>query len=695
MFKISKTFINIFFLPIFLLSFFLAISYQNSFAAQTSQRIWGGLSKKDVQNLKEFSKALDKNNHKQALAVAKKMGNSNFSDTAIRIALWNKYSQVDNEGFNIESVSFNDISRFVNDNQFFPNFSELRKNAEKIAIANNIPYNFSKKYFKNFPASNPESKLYLLKSEIDYANSYNLDSKEDAKKDIQDLTYNLWVNDDFSEEQEDKFLSTYNNKLTEEKHIARITRLIWDKKTKDAQRILYLIGEDQQKLFSSIIKISKNPNYINNIIYSIPRKLRNNELLAYNVIMWKKAQITKEDDAEEIVKMLLKIPKDVDNPDKWWGLRKLYSRELLKTKDYEKSYIIASNHGLKGSDEKFYDAEWTAGWIALRFLDRPKDAYDHFYNLYLNVGYPISVSRSSYWLGMASQAMGNKEEAIKWYKVASKYPIYFYGQLAIHKHRVLDPIGSQNDIILPKDPDILREDIEALARKDSLKTAYILAIIGDKKNATDIFEYAVERSKTSGEVSGIMKVVNEIKDRQLDVKISKAAAKKNVFFIKDKFQIIQKIEKDPSAPLIHAIIKQESGFAPSAYSSAGAIGFMQLMPDTAKLVSKKLGIEYSRRKLSGNMDYNVVLGSAYIKSLLDDFEGSEILAIAAYNAGPSNSRRWVREFYDPRETEDIDMVIDWIELITYSETRNYVQRIMENLIVYKYLMSRENYDEVK
>jgi soluble lytic murein transglycosylase len=279
--------------------------------------------------------------------------------------------------------------------------------------------------------------------------------------------------------------------------------------------------------------------------------------------------------------------------------------------------------------------------------------------------------------------------------VASKYPIYFYGQLAIHKHRVLDPIGSQNDIILPKDPDILREDIEALARKDSLKTAYILAIIGDKKNATDIFEYAVARSKTSGEVSGIMKVVNEIKDRQLDVKISKAAAKKNVFFIKDKFQIIQKIEKDPSAPLIHAIIKQESGFAPSAYSSAGAIGFMQLMPDTAKLVSKKLGIEYSRRKLSGNMDYNVVLGSAYIKSLLDDFEGSEILAIAAYNAGPSNSRRWVREFYDPRETEDIDMVIDWIELITYSETRNYVQRIMENLIVYKYLMSRENYDEVK
>ena len=122
---------------------------------------------------------------------------------------------------------------------------------------------------------------------------------------------------------------------------------------------------------------------------------------------------------------------------------------------------------------------------------------------------------------------------------------------------------------------------------------------------------------------------------------------------------------------------------------------MQLMPGTAELVCKQMGIKYDRHKLATDVNYNVVLGSYYIKSLIDQFNGSELLAIASYNAGPGASQRWIRDFYDPRNQKDIDMVVDWIELITYAETRNYVQRIMENLIVYKYLMSRVNYDDIK
>jgi soluble lytic murein transglycosylase len=192
-----------------------------------------------------------------------------------------------------------------------------------------------------------------------------------------------------------------------------------------------------------------------------------------------------------------------------------------------------------------------------------------------------------------------------------------------------------------------------------------------------------------------MKLINEIGDRQLDAKISRVAAKKNVFFIKDKFQIVKEIVNDEYAPLVHAIVKQESGFAPTAVSQVGAIGFMQLMPGTAKLVAKDIGIPYDKAKLSGDIKYNVRLGSHYIKKLIDRFDGSEMLAIASYNAGPNATQRWINEFYDPRKEKDLDKVVDWIELITYSETRNYVQRIMENLIVYKYLMSRANYDVVQ
>jgi soluble lytic murein transglycosylase len=296
---------------------------------------------------------------------------------------------------------------------------------------------------------------------------------------------------------------------------------------------------------------------------------------------------------------------------------------------------------------------------------------------------------------MASQAMSDEQKAIDWYKIAAKYPTYFYGQLAIHKHRLLDSVGSASDIILPQGPNISGSDIKSISNEISVKIAYILYLMKETGNANKIIEYAIMNSASDGQIAVIMNLINEIKDKELDVKISKIAARKNVFFIKDKFQIVKDIGSDQHSPLVHAIVKQESGFATTALSSAGAIGFMQLMPATAELVCKQLGIKYSKYKLARNDKYNIKIGSYYIKSLINRFEGSEIMAIAGYNAGPHNVDRWVKEFYDPRKTDDLDKVIDWIELITYAETRNYVQRIMENLIVYKYLMSRVNYDAIK
>jgi len=691
---------------IFAVYFFVVTLSSNSWAdgQQMSQKLWGGLKNYDVENLKNLSIAIDQNDHKKALEISKQMNlvtqRSAFADAAIKIALWNKYSQT-NDNLPDSNIAFGDISRFVNDNQFFPNIFDLRKNAEKIAIVNNIPYRFSRQYFQNFPATNTESKTYLLKSKISYlnfleANGQNLEQKNNLQKEIDGLMIDIWIHNNFSPEKEVKFLSNYGNKLTQESHIARINRLLWDNKNDDAKRIFYLVSVDYQKLFAAIEEIDKNPKYIDKILASIPRSLRRSDVLAYKIIIWRKLRVANNGaDVKEVIDMLLDIPSSADNPDRWWSLRKLYSREMLKAKDYKKAYLLASKHGLKVNSVDFSDAEWTAGWIALRFLDKPKIAYDHFNNLYLNVTYPISLSRAAYWLGMSSQAMGDRQKAIDWYKIAIKYPTYFYGQLAIYKHRVLDSVGSQNDIILPKDPDILASDIKSMSKDDSLKIAYLLALMGDKKNSTKIFEYVVTNAKTDGEIAVVMRVVSEMDNKELSVKISKVAAKKNVFFIKDKFQIIKTIENDAYAPLVHAIIKQESGFAPSAFSSVGAIGFMQLMPATAEAVCKKIGLKYNRHKLANDVDYNVVLGSSYIKSLINDFDGSEILAIASYNAGPGASKRWINEFYDPRKTNDVDKVIDWIELITYSETRNYVQRIMENLIVYKYLMSRINYDEIK
>jgi soluble lytic murein transglycosylase len=671
-----------------------------------SQKLWQEISQEDLEIIKKISLEINRQNYDEALKLAnlvKKEGSQlkvedqsqiikqkpDFSASLTNIILWNKFSGK----VGSKNIFFNDISRFALDNTFYPNINELRRNAEKIAISENIPYQFSEKYFDSNPASMPESKIYLLQSKLSFFQHPKTteEQKEKLQKEIQELISTIWVKENFSAEEEKEFLQKYQNQIDQIDHINRIDRLLWDGKNEDAKRLLNFVNSDYQKLFLAVIEIQNSPKYIDKIVLSVPRKLRSNEGLSYRRVIWYKAK----DRLEDLLEVMIDLPKNSQFPEKWWSLRRLYSREMIKRKKFKAAYALIENHNLPTSATDFWEAEWMSGWVALRFLDKPKIAYQRFENLYKNVSQPVTLSRASYWLGMASEAMEDKEKAIEWYKISTRYPIFFYGQLGIHKHRALDPIGAQSDIILPKDPEITLRDLNAMSQSQTAQIAYLLTIMGDKSNAVKIFEWLVNKSTSEGQIAVIMKLINEIGDRQIDSKISRIASKKNVFFIKDKFQIVKEVINDEYAPLVHAIIKQESGFAPMAVSQVGAIGFMQLMPSTAKLVAKDIGIDYDKNKLATNITYNVRLGSHYIKKLIDRFEGSEMLAIASYNAGPNATQRWINEFYDPRKEQNIDKVVDWIELITYSETRNYVQRITENLIVYKYLMSRSNYDAVK
>ena len=666
--------------------------------APISQKLWQGITNSDLEILKKIAVAIEHKKYDDALLYAAEIKSNkdgdvqknSLNDAIYDIILWNKFSGK----INPSEISFSDISRFVIDNPFYPNINEMRRNTERVALANKIPYQLSEQYFVSNPAGTAESKIYFLEAKIDALSRSKIDDsfKEKEKKNIQNLISSIWIKENFSADEEKKFFEKYQNQLTTEDHFNRIDRLLWEDRIEDVKRSMSLVSEDHRLLFNAIIELQKSqPKFIDNIIASVPRKLRSNEHLSYCRILWYKSK----DRIDDLLDLMTDLPSVSKAPDKLWNLRRLYGREMIKQKKFKIAYKLISEHSLPKVSNDFWEAEWTAGWIALRFLDKPVIAYNHFENLYKNVSQPVTLSRGAYWLGMASDAAGNKQKAINWYKIAAKYPIFFYGQLAIHKHRLLDSTGAQDDIILPKDPDITGRDMAKISEMRAAQVAYLLAITGDKTNASKVFEWIVNNAPTDGQIAVIMKIINEIGDRQLDAKISRVASKRNVFFIKDKFQIVKEVINDENAPLVHAIIKQESGFAPSAVSQVGAIGYMQLMPATAKLVTKELNIQFDKKKLATDIRYNVRLGSFYIKKLTDRFDGSEMLAIASYNAGPNATQRWINEFYDPRKEKDLDKVIDWIELITYSETRNYVQRIMENLIVYKYLMSRPNYDDVK
>jgi soluble lytic murein transglycosylase len=674
--------------------FVLGEASQAKSSEQITHKLWQGITSQELDLIRNIDAAVNHKNYNQALKYVEDNSSapSKFSskprvfDVMRDIILWNKYS----DSNVVEDISFSDISRFVNDNTFYPNISEIKRNAEKVAIKNNISYQVGEQYFKSNPASTTSSKIYLLKSKINFLKSFSGNESEKfvLKQDVRNLISAIWIKENFSEEEKKSFLDNYQDQLSEDDYAGRINRLLWEGKVTEANKIMSFVDKDHERLFSAITELEKFPRYVDRIILSVPRKLRSNELLTYRRVLWYKSK----GQIEDLLDAMLSLPKKLENPDQWWSLRHLYAREMLKKKEYKTAYLLAAKNSLPVTSPDFWEAQWLSGWIALRFLDEPEEAYKHFENLYQNVVQPVTLARGAYWLGMASLAMGDKQKAIDWYKIASQYPTFFYGQLAINKHRALDSINSQDDLVLPKDPEIVSRDMKDIAESKAARVAYLLAMTGDKKNAEKIFEYIVNNAKTKGQIAVIMGIINEVGDRQLDAKISRIAAKRNVFFIKDKFQIVQEVFNDKYAPLVHAIIKQESGFAPTALSKVGAVGFMQLMPDTARLVAKDLGINYSKHELATNIQYNVKLGTSYIKTLIDRFDGSEILAIASYNAGPNNAQRWINEFYDPRKEDDIDRIVDWIELITYSETRNYVQRIMENLIVYKYLMSRTNYN---
>ncbi|MDR2077725.1 MAG: lytic transglycosylase domain-containing protein, partial [Rickettsiales bacterium] len=318
-------------------------------------------------------------------------------------------------------------------------------------------------------------------------------------------------------------------------------------------------------------------------------------------------------------------------------------------------------------------------------------AFKHFHNIYKNAKYPVSIAKATYWLGRVMEKKGDKKSAIHWYNISSKYPLTYYGQLASYEKYDLLEVADRSKLFdFPKAPEINPEDMKSLDDNKIVKYAILYHSYENRKEeANEIFNVLVSTIlESKGEIAGLVKIVNGLGDEQLSAMVSRQASYKMVFYINNIFPTMKIDRKKESAIsenliLIHAIIKQESDFLVRAESGAGAKGIMQIMPSTAKRICKELGIKYSDYWLKHDRIYNIRLGSYYINRLIRDYEGSKILAIASYNAGPNAVNRWIKDFGDPRTMNDLESMVDWIESIDYKETRNYVQKVLGNFIVYE------------
>lgn len=662
---------------------FAEISYNQSnnknlfFKTNQEIRIKLELDNADIKTFNKTEKFLNKKDWTEALSWADSIKSENLKDAIIDYALWKKYSNI-----NISSADteFDNLLLFIETHNYLPNIIDLKIKAESIYTTKNIPYQFVEKYFQKVKPFKTATAIKVLQDRFEANNQV---MNEELKKDVTD-TFQSY---DFKDEERNQFLNIFGNYLTESDYAEKIENCLWDKNYNEANLLMENLSLPYRTLYSGIMEINKNPKYINNILRSVPRDLRENELLLYTRFVY----LHKNGDKDEALKLLLNVSKDTKHSDKWWLYQKYYTRELIKDKDYKKAYYLAENNNLESGTAEYAEAQWLAGWIALTYLERPKDAYYHFYTMYNAVAFPVSQARGAYWAGRAMEADGNKDEAIKWYDLGSQYPLYFYGQLSFHaKNELLDMPSLINTNPLPLEPSFTKKDEEKVLDNDIVKIAYLIAKSnGNKKDYTNLFITAINTVETKGEMAVIFEVVKNTEDEELITKIAKNLTYKGVYFVDNLFPILNIINlENPNSHLVHSIIKQESGFHVSAQSQVGATGFMQLMPDTAKQVAKQMNLRYNLKSLKTNPSYNILLGSYYINSLIKQFDGSQILAIASYNAGPTPVNRWIKDYGDPRKMEDIKDVVNWLESIGYSETRNYVQRIIEGSIVYEYILDK-------
>ena len=369
-------------------------------------------------------------------------------------------------------------------------------------------------------------------------------------------------------------------------------------------------------------------------------------------------------------------PPDLVRPAAWWSERDILVRRLLDEGKDRLAYALAAWRELGETGAAVAEAEFLSGWIAFRRLNDAKSAYEHFSTLYQGATLPTSQARAAYWIARAADAMGMGEAARRWLAVAATHGTTYYGQLAAAR------LDSAVQPDFPPEPRPSPQDVDAFDGTEPVRATRMLAEIGQDDLAKPFLLQAATAAKTSVDQKLIASLAETIGALDVAIAAAKRAGRDGAPLLAEGFPLVR-FERHGAVepPLVLAIARQESAFDRAAVSRADARGLMQLRPDTARDVAKALEIPFSADRLVTDPAYNLALGQAFMDRLLDRFGGSYVLAAAAYNAGPARVRQWLDTYGDPR-TGTVDPV-DWIELIPFPETRNYVQRVLENLQIYR------------
>ncbi len=496
-----------------------------------------------------------------------------------------------------------------------------------------------------------------------------------------------WARPGIPQDQEAALMARFGALFTAAEHAARADALIWAGQTSAAGRIVPLLDDEYRALAQARIALRSNAPDAEARVASVPARFRRNAGLTYDRAVWLERN-GRLADAEALLAAGDTDP-GASAPETWLEKRLAMGRAAMRRDDLQTAYRILANHKAypPGTDLSalplsqridLSDTEWLAGWIALRKLGRADAAQRHFTEFNRVVTTPISQTRGDYWLGRAEKARGQQAAATSAFERAARHVDYFYGQLATEE------LGRKP--ALPMVPRIAISAAEQ-AKFDAAsltKALKALVAMGDESRTALFVRAVADAADTPVQARAAAELGRKLSRPDLGVWTWKAGRSRGDT---STFDLAYPHLPDaaPIPPrdwvISHAIARQESSFDIAAVSGAGARGLMQLMPGTAKDVASKLGLPYDPARLTRDPVYNVQLGSYYIGLRRDNFQNS-MMAIAAYNAGAGNVRKWLAAMGDPRTEAD---PIDWVEMIPFQETRNYVHRVIENAVIYSLL----------
>jgi peptidoglycan lytic transglycosylase len=492
------------------------------------------------------------------------------------------------------------------------------------------------------------------------------------------LVREAWRSEELSDRSEADAYEAFRDLLTREDHRARMDRRIGAKDLAGAKRAAQRLGDDELAIVKACGAVRGKSDKALDQLDSVATEARKD--LGYTLcrVQWMLGQ-NKIDDAARV--MIAAAPDTMaqQDTDQWWRERRTLARKLLDQGKFQTAYEVV--RPAAPPDNEYYraDVHFMSGWIALRYLDDPKTAAAHFALIDQESKNPIVLARANYWRGRAAEARGEKDKMRASYEAAARYPTAYYGQLARVKLGI-------DGIELRAPAPTLAAASDAPSADERLRAANMLYEIGERDV---VLYFAADLAEQCSDVA-VLEALGELTGRRNDARtmlqVGKPALGRGLALDHYAFPTIGIPRHSPIGPeiersIIYSVARTESAFDQRDKSPANAVGLMQVTPEAGRDTAKRFGVSYDWDRMVSDPVYNTQMGAGELSALLSEYKGSHIMTFAGYNAGRGRVRDWVKAYGDPRDP-NVDAV-DWVERIPFSETRNYVQRVMENVLVYR------------